>query len=159
MKGIKNIFFLTITAIVLGFLYCAEEGPQQSTQPIFSGVEKINLTGPSTTADRSDGTNFLFEAPESVHYFVLGVMSAAPDVMGKTIINDNQWLAGSRSGLAGFSNGLVNVNNLRTYDQGTNNYTPTAFTGIASYYWFVIGFDEWGNLTHASPAWTVDIND
>jgi hypothetical protein len=156
--------FVLATQISCELLGEPEEPPP--TTPIFSGVEKIELQAPwpppnDTWSYISNSISFQFDIPSVVEYVVLALFTASIDVSGKTITNPNAWVAGNRSGLSGFSTSSTRADNLFPFDLGSGdfdtslgNYTPSP-PFPQTFYWAVWGYDQWGNLTHASPQWSL----
>jgi len=142
------------TALVPFSIGCTAQPEKQPSTLIFSGVERIDLISPLNGDDLSDsGGNFEFNLPSEVEYAVLVVFSATIETSGNTIINDEaEFLAGSRSGLPGFSRDQVNQNNLYTYNPATNDFSGIAYGPAGTNrWWAVYGYDSEGELTHASP--------
>jgi hypothetical protein len=125
--------------------------------PIFSDVERIDLVLPTTSANGS--TSFQFDAPSEVANIVIGVFSSPILVNGDRIVNEGAFQFGSRSGLAGFSRSAVRASDFYGYNLATHDFdTSVPFAAVPSTglrYWAVWGYDKWGNLTHASPQWSV----
>ncbi len=144
MKYINKLLIIFILAILTG---CNGAANTKTQIPIFSNVGIIGV-------NYSD-SQFIIDLPDTVSYAVLGIFNSEieADDENKTV-DDGNLIAGSRTGLSGYARNRVSVNNLFTYDAARNDFTNTRFTPVTGteYCWAVWGFDQWGNLTHASQS-------
>jgi hypothetical protein len=159
--------YLILSGVML-ILGCGETPPEPPTSPIFDDVEKIDLITPLDDDDHSttisaSSIDFLFDIPSDVKYVMVGIFTEDIDVVGDKIVNDTDCVAGSRSGLSGFSRSSIPAANMRVFNPASGDFTATTFASTVSgstdnYYWAVWGYDEGQNLTHASPRWRVRIS-
>ena len=135
-----------------------QDTPPPST-PIFSDVERIELTSPPHNGSGVSPVVFQFDAPSEVSYLVLALFDAQIQVVGSRIVNEGSFSYGSRSGLSGFSRSSISSDDLYSYDPVGNDLAGAPGPPAAgTYYWAVWGYDKWGNLTHASPQWIYTFN-
>lgn len=123
---------------------CACETPPELHSTIFPDVERIDNLD-------FNGTTFSYYAPKEVKYLVLGIFDGDISVNTDTMtIDDTNLLGGSHSG-TGMGRGSVTTTNIYYYDPATKNFNsnlmPNTVNGTC---WAVWGYDEFGNLTHAS---------
>lgn len=150
----RFVFF----AILLLLASCAKTNDSEPppNSPIFAGTTAITLKSPAHAATINTSNNFNYELPAEVTYAVIGIFNANVVTSDSTISNEANFLYGSRTGMSDFVRGFQTQATLHGYDSATKNFkspnsSPAASSG--TYYWAVWGYDQFGNLTHSSPAW------
>ena len=156
-------------AVVIGVLFvvisCSLSDDSESEKPIFTDVEAIEISQRGKSMSGSKG-KFYYSIPGSADFVFVEVFDGeiAVDDDEKEIKTDNL-VAGSRTGLEeqGFGSSSIRVNRLLAVkpdkeDFRRSTYYGETVAGKKSYYWAVIGLDENAVVTHASPAFEVEIN-
>ncbi len=134
---------LIVVILLMGL--CACETAPQLESTIFPDVERIDIID-------FNGTTFSYYAPKEVKYLVLGIFDGNISVNTDTMtIDDYNLLGGSHSGI-GMGRGSVTTANIYFYDPATKNFNSIVMTigAVTGTCWAVWGYDEFGNLTHAS---------
>lgn len=151
-KRISALSLLTLALLMVGQCTNSNSEPPPSS-PIFSGTTQISLVSPSHGSTSSAALQY--SLPAEVTYAVIGVFNANIVTSGSTISNEANFLYGSRTGLGDFVRGSQVQSALHGYDPTTKNFKAPNSSPAASstYYWAVWGYDQYGNLTHSSPAW------
>lgn len=158
MNRTKRIFAFSLLGLALfiaGQCTNSNSEPPPSS-PIFSGTTQISLVSPSHGATVTTSAALQYSLPAEVTYAVIGVFNANIVTSGSSISNEANFLYGSRTGLSDFVRGSQVQSVLHGYDATTKNFkTPNSSPAASSgtYYWAVWGYDQYGNLTHSSPAW------
>lgn len=158
MKFIWKLIILYISFLSIILTGC---GGSESSQPeslIYSNVKSITLYGPADGDPITSADEFTYYIPGDVHVAVLGIFANEIETSGDTFVNADDLLAGSRTGLTGWTTGSVSAGQLYEFD-GVDDFDPAStFNTPGTYHWAVWGFDKYGELTHASPQREVTIN-
>lgn len=132
---------LIVVILLMGL--CACETPPELHSTIFPDVERIDNLNYS-------GGNFTYYAPEEVKYLVLGIFTDTIETDPDTMTITTTIRGGQRTGL-GMTRSSVTSAELYEYSYGIKNFdigSPYALPN--PFHWAVWGYDEYGNLTHAS---------
>ena len=147
MKKIYFILMLFLTVVLINITGCKDDEPEA---PIFSGVEQI-------FASYNTGTGQIeFNVTEDTAYVIIGVFNAPIVTQDKAIVNYENLVYGSRTGLSGFTLGSVYEVNLHAYDQGTEDFAiaETNPPNSPPYAWAVWGFNSNWSIVCATGQYT-----
>lgn len=151
----NKIRLFTFIAAMAFQTSCTNKTDDSPKTQIFAGTELISLVAPAHNTALGGG-NFQYSVPAEVKYVVFGIFENAIVTSGKTITNPGDFKYGNRDGLSDFVRGSQAANKLHNYNQGTKDFDAATVTGTgAADYWAVWGYDQYGNLTHSSPAYLV----
>ena len=146
---IKKLFLFIILISGVLLISCETEPPKPDT-PIFSDVETLEIY-------ESGGTYYFENLPSYVKNIQVLIFASANqpviDDNSKLITNIDDLKGGNRTGLNNISR--TEVSGFYGYDTGTKDFNSTDITGtvIGTDWFIVLGFDEYFNLTHASPKY------
>lgn len=168
MKRIISILHIAVLLFAVSTWLSCDAVPEEQEPVIFDDVERIELVAPDIEGIVILGNNsndrFEFKVSNDVKYIVLGIFDTSIATQGKNITNEEDFLAGSRTGLDGFSRDSVPLDSIYGYLNNLNDFDNTLAIDTLSppedryYYWAVWGYDVNGNLTHASEERRVDID-
>ncbi len=167
MKRIISILHIAVLLFAVSTCLSCNAVPEDRDPVIFDDVERIELIAPDIDGSVTLGINsdrFEFNVSNDVKYIVLGIFDTSIGTQGKNITNEDDFLAGSRTGLDGFSRDSVPLDSIYGYLNNLNDFDNTLAIDTLSppediyYYWAVWGYDVNGNLTHASEERRVDID-
>lgn len=154
------IVSVPLVFICLIFLAGCPDIPSTLTSAVFTGLEKIDIN-PVSNSSMSTSDYFNYTLSKDIKYAIVELFSSDAEFSDneEKKVPVDKLLAGSRTGLAGFTRDKVQASQLygvnadRTdFKASGANYSPSSGT---AYKWIVLGYDENMNLTHASTVGTV----
>ena len=119
--------------------------------PLFPGTEVITITSSATS------NPITWTMPDVKYEFIIvGIFTAAPSVVNGILTAAPA--GGSRSGLAGFSNGSVAKADIKIYEISTNDFTGSTYAPGAGRWIAIWAYDGDWNLVASSTSAATTIN-
>ena len=166
----KSITLNIIIIILVHFflIQCEFENSEESIPPpsttLFSGTDLIELQLPlhNDTLFHSNTIFQFSDIQDNIEYLVFGIFEEDIQIdSDNRIVNVDNWVAGNRTNLPGFSRSSIDLDNVFFYDLDSLDFdTEEHFEdeNLKQYYWAIWGFDVNYNLIASSPRWIVYVD-